>query len=71
MLLTQQEFQEWKQEEVTKAFFKALQNNREELKEGLVSGLYDDRIMDVQGRCAAVLQIITVEYEDLVESLNG
>jgi hypothetical protein len=70
MQITHQEFLEWKQEEVTKAFFKALHNNREELKEGLVTGLHDDSIMNVQGRCAAVQRILEVEYEDVMESLN-
>ena len=71
MVLTEQEFLAWKQEEVTKAFFKSLSNNREELKEGLVNGLYNDQVQEIQGRCAAVNNIITASYEDVMEGLHG
>ena len=71
MVATQQEFLEWKNQEMTKLFFKALSNEREELKEGLVTGLYSDHISEVQGRCAAVQQIINANFEDMMEGLRG
>lgn len=72
MVLTQEEFLDWTQHSVTKAFFKSLSNNREELKEGLVSGLYDESVSNIQGRCAAVSNIINATYEDVMEGLaNG
>ena len=69
MQITLAEFQEWAQHEVTKAFFKSLSNNREELKEGLVGGLYNDQVQEIQGRCAAVSNIINASYEDVLEGL--
>lgn len=55
--------------EVTKGFFKSLNNNREELKELLVTNSVDNA-EEVKGRCAAVLNIINVSYEDLMEGLR-
>ena len=69
MILTAQEFQEWTQHPVTKAFFKSLLNSREELKENLVTGSYDN-IEEIKGRCAAVINIVNVNYEDMMEGLN-
>jgi len=63
------EFQEWLLHPVTKAFFKSLLNSREELKENLVSGSYEN-IEEIKGRCAAVINITNATYEDLMEGLN-
>lgn len=63
------EFQEWTQHPVTKAFFKSLSNSREELKEGLVTGAFSN-IEEIRGRCAAVVNIVNVSYEDMMEGLN-
>lgn len=68
--VTQQDFQEWKEHLVTKAFFQALTNNREELKESLVRGVYAGTEQEVQGRCAVVLNILNMTYEDLIEGLQ-
>ena len=69
MILTAVEFQERTQQPVTKAFFKSLLNSREELKENLVAGSYDN-IEEIKGRCAAVINIVNVNYEDMMEGLN-
>jgi hypothetical protein len=67
--VVEEEFKEWVEHPVTKAFYKALDNNREELKEGLVRGLYEDE-SEIKGRCAAVLNVLLMTYEDLVEGLR-
>lgn len=71
MILTQVEFQEWLQHPVTKTFFKSLSNNREELKENIVIGLYDENEeKEVKGICKSVSRILDVTYEEVMEGLN-
>jgi len=65
------EFQEWIQHPVTKAFFKSLENNREELKENLVVGLYEGKEeSEVRGICKSVVNILNMNYEEIMEGLN-
>ena len=66
MVITQEEFQEWKEHLVTKALLKALHNDREYMKEMVVRGNVDN-LQEVLGRCNAILSIIDLTYEDLVE----
>ena len=66
IVLTQEEYQEWKQHPATKCLFKALRNDREYMKEELCRGSLDNE-QEVKGRCNAILQILNVGYEDLVE----
>lgn len=66
--VTQQEYQEWLESSVTKAFFKALEANREELKENIVVGLYDEKQeLEVKGICKSVINILDMSYEQLME----
>jgi len=51
---------------VTKALKKALYNDREYLKEKIIRGNVDNE-EEVKGRCNAVLNILNITYEDLVE----
>jgi small nuclear ribonucleoprotein (snRNP)-like protein len=51
---------------VTKALKKALRSDREYLKEMIVRGNVDN-VEEVKGRCNAVLNILNITYEDLVE----
>ncbi len=67
-VVTQQEYQEWLESPVTKAFFKALEANREELKENIVVGLYDEKQeLEVKGICKSVINILDMSYEQLME----
>lgn len=68
-MITQIEFDEWKESDVTRSFFEALKNEREELKEGLIHGLYSEPL-DVIGRASAIENIVSMSYHDLVESLR-
>jgi len=68
MVVTEPEFLDWKQSPVTSAFMKALFNDREYLKEMLLAGTDDDS--NVRGRAAAIALIMTMTYEDLMESLK-
>jgi small nuclear ribonucleoprotein (snRNP)-like protein len=51
---------------VTKALKRSLNNDREYLKEMIVRGNVDNQ-EEVKGRCSAVLNILNLTYEDLVE----
>jgi len=48
---------------------KSLHNDREYLKEMLVRGNVENT-EEVKGRCNAVLNIIGITYEDLVEGIK-
>lgn len=48
---------------------KSLHNDREYLKEMLVRGNVDNED-EVKGRCSAVLSILNISYEDLVEGIK-
>jgi len=68
VVVTEQEFTEWKDSRVTRAFMLALKNDREWLKEMLLAGTEDDA--GLRGRAAAVTQIINLTYEELMESVK-
>lgn len=51
---------------MTKALKKSLHNDREYMKEMLVRSNVDNE-EEVKGRCSAVLNILNITYEDLVE----
>jgi len=57
---------DWVENPVTKALMKSLRNDREYLKEMLVRGNVENE-EEVKGRCNAVLNILSITYEDLVE----
>lgn len=57
---------DWVEHPVTKALKKSLHNDREYLKEMIVRGNVDNEV-EVKGRCSAVLSILNLTYEDLVE----
>jgi ABC-type dipeptide/oligopeptide/nickel transport system ATPase component len=66
MVLTEQEFLEWKEHPATKTLMKALTNEREFMKEQLVRGNVSDEA-ELIGRCNAILNIVALDYKDLVE----
>ena len=66
IVLTEQEYQDWLVHPATKCLFKALTNDREFIKEQLIRGNIDNE-EEAKGRCNAVLNIINIGYEDLVE----
>ena len=70
--VTLQDFQEWERHAVTKAFRKALTNNREYLKEMLVNGSYEpQQEAEVKGICKSVANILDMTYEELMEGLSN
>jgi hypothetical protein len=69
MVLTVQEWNDWKQDDVTKEFFKALKASREILKEEHILGLYEER-GKVEGKAQLLADLIDMKYEDIQGMLN-
>ena len=67
IVVTDQEFMEWKHSRVSQAFFTALNKDREWLKEVLLSGSENDD--NIRGRAAAISAILALSYEDLMNTL--
>jgi hypothetical protein len=67
VIVTEQEFLEWKGHRVTKAFMKAIYNDREWLKEMLLAGTEDDA--GIRGRAAACTSILALDYNELMSSV--
>jgi hypothetical protein len=65
--VTEQDFLEWKHSRVSQAFFKALDKDREWLKEVLLNGSENDE--NIRGRAAAITAILALTYEELMTTL--
>jgi hypothetical protein len=68
IVVTEQEFHEWKASRVTQAFMKAIYNDREWLKEMLLAGTEDDA--SIRGRAAACTAILALDYNELMNSVT-
>ena len=64
--ITEQEFEEWMSSRVTLRLFKMLRQEREDMKEGLVSDSYEQPEL-VKGRCQALGLLLELEYRDILE----
>lgn len=64
--VTEEEFEEWKQNPVTVKLFKVLKNEREGMKEGLIYDTFENP-EEVKGRCRAIAQLLDLSYEDLYD----
>jgi hypothetical protein len=66
MVLTKEEFLEWKENPSTKYFFKALRNAREVLKEEHIRGCYEE-VGKAEGKAQLLQDLIYLNYETLQE----
>jgi len=64
MVITEQEFNEWKECAVTKQLLSVLKNEREQMKEGLIYDVYTSP-EEVKGRCRAIATLLDIQYGDL------
>ena len=55
---------------MTQALFKGLTKDREYLKEMWCQGKLENE-EEVKGRCSAIVNIINIEYEDLIEGTRN
>jgi len=68
IVVTEQEFLEWKTHRVTEAFMKGLSNEREYLKELILAGTENDD--NIRGRAAAVTEILRITYDELMHAVK-
>ena len=66
MLVTEEEFLNWKEDIVTKEFFSKISSKREQIKEDLVHQLYENPDFAC-GKAMAFLDLLEMKYADLVE----
>lgn len=66
MVLTEEEFLHWKEDEVTVEFFKKLKLVREEMKETMILGLYDNPEF-VVGKAMALQELLEMGYNEFQE----
>lgn len=70
MLIQEPEWLEWKQNDVTQQFFKALKKTREYLKENLIRGNFENEDY-VKGKAATLQDLLEMSVQDLQEIING
>jgi len=64
--VTLETFEEWKHHPVTKRFMRQLRDDREQLKEGLAMGAFEDDA-EIKGRCRVIAVILDIQYEDMFQ----
>ncbi len=70
LTVQEQEFLEWKQNNVTVLFFASLKNAREMWKEGLIKDNYDNEDF-VKGKAQAFQDAIEMTYQEMMETINA
>ena len=68
MILTEEEFLEWKTSPVTKEFFRLLLLKREEFKEDLILSVYENE-ETVKGKALVLQELMEMKYEDMSEEM--
>lgn len=69
IVVTQQEFDEWKADPTTVAFFKALKNKREVMKEDHICGRYENKEF-VEGKAMLISELLSITYEEMMEAIS-
>lgn len=69
MVITSDEFVQWKAQDTTKAFFQSVDYKREEIKEVLAASAGEDPVKDavLRGYCLALADITKTSLEDVSE----
>lgn len=70
LVVTKPEFDDWKQNPTTIAFFKALFNTREVMKEDHICGRYDNKEF-VEGKAMLISELLSFTYEEMMEALSA
>ena len=66
MVLTEQEWLEWKQLDVTQEFFKNLKKAREKIKEDVINGLYANDEF-AKGKATCIQELLELDYNEFME----
>ena len=69
MVITEAEFQNWKEDVVTRSLMVALRRTREELKEDVILGVYENSDF-VRGKATCLQELLEMKYEDLQEAMR-
>lgn len=67
MVVTEDEFLRWKEDEITKQFFKCLAMSRETMKENMILGLYDNPEI-VVGKGIVLKELLDMKYNEFQEA---
>lgn len=67
MVVTEDEFLRWKEDEITKQFFKCLAMSRETMKENMILGLYDNPEI-VVGKGIVLKELLDMKYDEFQEA---
>lgn len=67
MVITEDEFLHWKEDEITKQFFKCLAISRETMKENMILGLYDNPEV-VVGKGIVLKELLEMNYNEFQEA---
>jgi hypothetical protein len=67
MVVTEDEFLRWKEDEITKQFFKCLAMSRETMKENMILGLYETPEI-VVGKGIVLKELLDMKYEEFQEA---
>jgi len=70
MVITEDEFLRWKEDDTTKSFFKGVFKVRETMKENLILGIYDNPEF-VCGKASALQELIEMKYDDFQEAMRN
>lgn len=67
MVVTEDEFLRWKEDDITKQFFKCLEISRETMKENMILGLYDNPEV-VVGKGIVLKELLDMKYNEFQEA---
>ena len=70
MVVTEEEWLDWKQNPVTEEYFRMLVKERERIKENLVLGTYDE-VSKAQGVAQALQNLKDMKYDEFREASYG
>ena len=68
-MISNEEWHTWKYSDTGKVFFSLLKKKREEMKENLIIGRYEDEDF-VKGKAMALFELLNLDYDSLLEEIN-
>jgi len=66
VVIIEEEFLNWKEDDVTKQFFKGLKSIRETMKEQMILGLYDNPEF-ARGKATVLQELLEMDYNEFME----
>ena len=69
-MIAQEQWHNWKHDEVTEVLFTLLKRKREEMKENLILDRYENESV-VKGKALMIQELLELDYETLIEEIRG